>query len=128
MSRLTLNLMPDLLAVCKLPPGAALPVDLLDRPFAAAVRTRDELSLVVPENAIPAGAEAEPGWRAFQVVGPLDFALTGILASLALPLAEAGISIFAVSTYDTDYVLVRAARVEQAAAVLQNSGFDVRLN
>ncbi len=102
MNRLTLTLLPESLAVCKLPAGSALPVNSLNGPFWAVVRTREELSLVVAERDAPTDALVEPGWRAFQVVGPLDFSLTGILASLALPLAEAGVSIFAISTYDTD--------------------------
>jgi hypothetical protein len=64
----------------------------------------------------------EPGWRAIKVAGPLDFSLTGILATLASPLAEAGISLFAVSTYDTDYVLVREVDLGRAQAVLRAAG------
>ena len=66
-----------------------------------------------------------PGWRAFEVEGPLDHAMTGVLASLATPLAEAGVPIFALATYDTDYVLVPAARVADAAAALEAAGHTV---
>jgi uncharacterized protein len=69
--------------------------------------------------------ECERGWRALVVRGPLDFALTGVLASLATPLAEAGVSIFALSTYDTDYVLVREAQLRDAVAALAAAGNDV---
>lgn len=119
-ARLTLSLLPETLAVARLPAGAALPgwVDWSD-PFVAVSRTRDELSVVCPEARVPAEAQAERGWRGFKVEGPLDFALTGILARLAAPLAEAGISIFAISTFDTDYLLVRAHDLAAAMAVLQ---------
>lgn len=119
-SRLTLSLLPESLAVARLPAGAALPgwVDWSD-PFVTVSRTRDELSVVCPEARVPAEAQAERGWRGFKVEGPLDFALTGILARLAAPLAEAGISIFAISTFDTDYLLVRAGDLAAATSVLQ---------
>ncbi|MEA2380663.1 MAG: uncharacterized protein QOH72_634 [Solirubrobacteraceae bacterium] len=74
---------------------------------------------------VPDGARAESGWRALGVDGPLDFALTGVLAAVAVPLAEAGVSIFAVSTYDTDYVLVRADRLPDAVAALRGAGHSV---
>jgi hypothetical protein len=118
--RLTLSLLPETLAVARLPAGAPLPgwIDWSD-PFVTVSRTRDELSIVCLEARVPAEAQAERGWRGFKVEGPLDFALTGILARLAVPLAEAGISIFAISTYDTDYLLVRTAELEAATAVLR---------
>ena len=74
---------------------------------------------------VPDGVRAQRGWRALAVEGPLDFALTGVLAAVAVPLAEAGISIFAVSTYDTDYVLVRADRLADAVAALRGAGHSV---
>ncbi|MBW8728295.1 MAG: ACT domain-containing protein [Inquilinus limosus] len=119
-TRLTLSLLPETLAVARLAAGAALPgwVDWSD-PFVTVSRTRDELSVVCPEARVPTEAQAERGWRGFKVEGPLDFALTGILARLAAPLAEAGISIFAISTFDTDYLLVRTADLEAATAVLR---------
>ena len=119
-TRLILSLLPETLAVVRMAAGAALPgwIDWSD-PFVTVSRTRDELSIVCPEARLPTDAQAERGWRGFKVEGPLDFALTGILARLAAPLAEAGISIFAISTYDTDYLLVRAADLEAATAVLR---------
>ncbi|MDR6291726.1 MULTISPECIES: ACT domain-containing protein [Inquilinus] len=121
-ARLVLSLLPETLAVARLPAGAALPgwIDWTD-PFVTVSRTRDELSVVCPEARLPADVQAERGWRGFKVEGPLDFALTGILARLAAPLAEAGISIFAISTYDTDYLLVRGGDLDAATAVLQQT-------
>jgi len=120
--RLRLRLLGDRLAVCRLAPDVALPSWLAWRgDLVSVTRTGQELSIVCPEGIVPAGITAERDWRAFEVEGPLDFALTGILAGLAAPLAEEGISIFAISTYDTDYILVRAADLQQAQAVLSRS-------
>lgn len=85
-------------------------------------RTAEELSVVCPAARVPDGVRVEGPWQAIAVRGPLDFALTGVLASLAVPLADARISLFAVSTFDTDYILVRAADVAQAQAVLTAAG------
>ena len=73
---------------------------------------------------VPANVKVEPKWRCLKVKGPLDFALTGILASLANPLARAGISIFAVSTFDTDYLLVKEGDLERAAEALSIAGHE----
>lgn len=114
------------LAVCRLGPRDAVP-PWADGggPLRATVRTGDELSIVCAEAAVPAGARAERGWRALKVAGPLDFALTGVLAALAAPLARAGVSIFAVSTFDTDYVLVRDDDLARARLALEAAGHDV---
>lgn len=143
--RLRLSLLRERLAVCRLPPGAALPAWAVapGGGFISLTRTAQELSLVVSEAALPAaapGGEAggaaggetaddpwarlrvEPGFRALEVAGPLDFSLVGVLASLAAPLAEAGVSLFAVSTFDTDYLLVREEDLPRAAAALTAAG------
>lgn len=122
---LPLYILPDRLAVCRLPveapfPDWARPGDLL-----ALIRTRDELSITCPERFVPPEARAERGWRAIQVQGPLEFVLTGVLASIAAPLALAGISIFALSTFDTDYVLVKEDALDRAVAALTGEGFLV---
>ena len=113
------------LAVCRLAPDAPIPDIAGNAELVSFTRTRAELSVVCPTEAAPQGATVEPGWRALGVVGPLDFALTGILASLAGPLAAAGVSIFAISTYDTDYVLVRAERLDAAIEALRAAGHEV---
>jgi len=122
---LTLSVLPQTFAVCRLAPGAEIPVSVLSCPFASITRTADELSLVLPEDEVPATWRAERGWRGLKVHGPLDFSLTGILAALSVPLAAAGVSIFALSTYDTDYLLVRAADLDRAISVLQGCGHTV---
>mgnify|MGYP000949911708 CR=1 FL=1 len=93
--------------------------------FCSITRTPGELSIVGAPSQVREGVRAESGWRALAVDGPLDFALTGILASLAGPLAAARISIFALSTFDTDYVLVREPDLPAAVAVLERAGHTV---
>jgi uncharacterized protein len=91
----------------------------------AVVRTPAELSVVCPDADVPSGAQAARGWRALAVAGPLDLALTGVLIALALPLARAGVAIFTVSTYDTDYLLVRSERLDEAVEALRAAGHRV---
>ena len=107
-------------AVCRLDAQAPVPAELLKGPqeFLSITRTAGELSIVCPESLAPAGAKVQPGWRAFKVQGPLDFSLTGIIATLTAPLAEARISVFAVATYDTDYILVQEKDLEGAQRAL----------
>ena len=113
-------------AVCRLDGDAPLPAWFgLSAPLAAAVRRGDELSLVAPDEAVPDGVTAETGWRALEVEGPLDFELTGVIAGLGTALARAGISVMPLATYDTDVILVRADRLEDAAAALRGAGHTV---
>ena len=122
---LDLRVLPDRLAVCRLPAASLLPAWAVSGGLSSATWTADETSIVCAEAAVPAGVAADRGWRALAVVGPLDFGLTGILLSIAQPLAEAGVSIFAVSTYDTDYILVKAGALSAAVAALSASGHRV---
>jgi hypothetical protein len=119
---LTLSILPDRLAVARLDPAQGIPdwIDWTD-PLVSATRTAEELAILCCESRVPEGVRAERGWRAFKVQGPLDFSLFGILARIAVPLAQARVSIFAISTYDTDYVLVRADDLDRAAEVLSRS-------
>jgi len=111
------------LAVFRLPGDAAVPEWAMQGAFSSITRTPHELSIVTSIAAVPADAQRTSGpWTAFMVHGPLDFALTGILSRIAAPLARAGVSIFAISTYDTDYVLVPSADAERARSALTTSG------
>ena len=119
---LSLTILPERLAICRLPPDAAIPECPPQARFWSVTRTTEELSIVLPEESVSPGWQAETGWRGLKVQGPLDFDLTGILASLVEPLAGAGVSIFAISTYDTDYILVREKDLEKAKQVLMANG------
>jgi len=122
---LSLTALPGRYCVVRLDAEAALPAWFsLAAPLAAACRTADELSLLSPAEDVPAALPAERDLRAFKVAGPLDFAQTGILAAIAGPLGAAKIPIFALSTFETDYVLVPAARFDEARQILSQS-FDV---
>jgi len=123
--RLRLFLLDCRLAVCRLGPHDEVPGWAGGSAFSSVTRTSTELSIVCREDAVPVGIHREGGWRVFQVEGPLDFALTGVLASIAQPLAEAGVSLFAVSTFDTDYVMVRERDVEAAVLALRAAGHRV---
>ncbi len=109
--QLTLAILPDTFAVCRFAADAPIPSWVTNGNFVSLTRTRDELSIVCAQRDVPDDIRCERDWRALKVEGPLDFALTGILASIAAPLADAGISIFAISTFDTDYVLVKQDKV-----------------
>ena len=123
---LPLVLLPERLAVCRLPADASVPAWATASPLmSAVVRTRGELSVLTTEDMVPASARAERGYRAFVVHGTLPLDLVGILAAIAQPLAAAGIAIFALSTFDTDYVLVRDEEVERARAALEGAGHTV---
>lgn len=123
--KLTLSILPNHFAICRLSPDADIPAWSKNTEFYSITRSRDELSVVCFNENIPLDVEAEHDWRALRIEGPLDFYLTGILASLVSPLAEAEISVFAISTYDTDYVLVREKFLSQAISVLKKEGHSV---
>ena len=93
--------------------------------FFSVTRTPAELSVVCDAASVPIGVKAEGPWSALAVRGPMDLNITGVLAGLATPLAVAGISIFAVSTYDTDYLLVRHHDMDRAVRVLRAAGHDI---
>jgi hypothetical protein len=96
------------------------------QPLSCVLRTRDELSVVCPEADVPAGVQVERGFRAFRLEGPVPFATTGVISGLTAPLAAQGLSVFVLSTYDTDYLLVKDATLPAAQAALRSAGFDVR--
>ena len=122
-----LALLPGRLSIFRLPADTAFPEWALRAEPLWLTRTADELSIVAPDEAAPPdpGLTAERGWCGLRVRGPLDFALTGILAALCVPLAEAGVPIFALSTYDTDYLLVPEARLDDALGALRAAGHTI---
>ncbi len=123
---LTLAFLPDRYAVCRLGGDDAVPDWAYSRGFVSITRTQEELSIVCLQDSVPPDVTCRRDWRCLKVDGPLDFAQTGVLASLADPLAEAGIPVFVMSTYDTDYLLVPEPRATCAAEVLTNAGHRVK--
>ena len=121
MRALRLAVLPGEFSVWRLAADAQLP-SLESGSFLSMTRTQDELSVVSLSADVPAGAKAEIGWRCLKVEGPLSFETTGVLAELSAPLARAKIPIFVVSTYDTDYLLVKAADLDRACTTLRDEG------
>jgi hypothetical protein len=114
------------LSVCRLPAGSALPMRCLEGEFFVLSKTPDELSIVCEEKLAPEGAQRENGFLAIKVDAVLDFSLVGIIADISSALATAGVSIFVVSTYDTDYIMIREINVKKAADALARAGYDVK--
>ncbi len=117
---------PELYAICRLEPSAEVPAWARSEKFFTISRTKTELSIVCEDRRVPAETHAERKRRLMQVEGTLPFSLTGVLAAIAAPLAEAEISTFVVSTYDTDYVMVTDSDLEKAIAVLERAGHTIQ--
>jgi hypothetical protein len=124
--QLTITVHSDRYAVCRLEPGATLPAWAGGAEFLSVTRTSHELSIVCSEAMVPESVHAERDRRLLQIEGTLAFTLIGVLASVATPLAEAEISVFAVSTYDTDYLLISERDLRRAAEVLEAAGHTIR--
>jgi hypothetical protein len=112
-------------SICRLERNAPIPEWALTGEFLSITRTTEELSVVCPQDQVPPGIQKQEGWKALQVKGPLDFSLTGVLASLTEPLAKEGISVFAISTYDTDYLLVKSEQLKKALRTLRGEGYAI---
>jgi uncharacterized protein len=121
-----LAVLPDEFAVAQLAAGHPTPTWASQGALSSVTRTSEELSIVCAAAAVPAGVRAEGSFRCLRVVGRLDFSLTGVLASIAAPLAAAQVSIFVVSTYDTDFVLVREQCLLAAIQCLRAAGHEVQ--
>jgi hypothetical protein len=123
--RLKLSLLPDVLAVCRLEPGQELPAWATGGDFSSVSRIREELSVICTSSSVPDNVRASRGWRTIKIEGPLDLDLVGILVSVAVPLAHAGIGILPVGTFDTDYILVRDRQLGEALKALRATGFNI---
>lgn len=119
---LTLSILDGAFAICRLDAGAQLPEWAMASDFFSITRAANEISIVCAQDDVPEGVRCEREWRCFRVEGPLDFSLTGILNSLTAPLAAAGVSIFAISTFDTDYLLVNEKDFERTIENLVAAG------
>ena len=122
---LRLSLSAGYMSVCRLDPEPEIPDWVMAGGFFSLTRTPEELSVVCPEGSIPEDVRCERGWRGLKLEGPFEFSEVGVLASVAVPLAEAGVSIFAVSTFDTDYILVKEEHLASAVAALRGRGHEV---
>jgi uncharacterized protein len=122
---LRVGLLPETLAVCRLKLEDGVPAWALRSGFASVTRTQDVLSVVCAADCVPADVHASVGWRALKIEGPLDLELVGILVSIAVPLAQAGVAILPVGTFDTDYILVQEDRLSTALEALRATGLDV---
>lgn len=119
MEKLSLKVLPERLAVCSVDKNQPIPRWVLESSdFYSISKTRDELSIVSAEESVPVGVKAEKGWAAIEVEGPLKFDLIGIVSSLTTSLAENGISVFVLSTYNTDYILIKEENLKTAKTVL----------
>ncbi len=126
MHSLRLLLEEETVAVCRLDPSEAVPEWALVGGFCSITRTGEELSIVCPDDGrIPAVVRCERDWRLLRVAGTQAFSLTGVLSSVLEPLARAGISIFAISTFDTDYVMVKAETLDASIVALRSAGHTI---
>jgi hypothetical protein len=121
---LTLRVLPASYAIWQLPSDTPLPA-WPDGAFVCVIRTASELSGVCPSGMTPAGAMVDDGWRCLQFVGPFDLTLTGIMVRVAQPLATAGVPIFTLATYNTDYILVPNSRYAEAVVALTAAGHQI---
>ncbi|HEX7150344.1 MAG TPA: ACT domain-containing protein [Thermoanaerobaculia bacterium] len=125
MTQLRITILPLKLAVSRLDPRSPLP-HWATGEFVSLTRTKDELSVVCDDAAVPPGVHAERDWGCFRVEGPIPFEVTGVASALTAPLAAAGISVFLIATYDTDYLLVKSEAFDRATLALRGAGHDVR--
>jgi hypothetical protein len=122
---LELTLLSERFAISRLDAGSPIPPWAMQGPFFSVTRTGDELSVVTELSRVPPGVQSQPGWRVLKVHGPFVLTEIGVLAALAMPLAEAKISLFAVSTFDTDYLLIASETLLAAIAALERAGHTI---
>ncbi|WP_448548624.1 ACT domain-containing protein [Thalassotalea fusca] len=125
MKSLTLRLLSNTFSIHSLPANSEIPAAVLNADMFFIAKTNDEVSIVAPESVKIESEDVETDWQALEVVGPLDFTLTGIMSSISTVLANEKISIFAISTFDTDYILVKSNTLEAAIAALRENQYKV---
>lgn len=122
---MTLTLLPYDLVICRLTSTDELPIRTNESRFFSLTRTIDELSLVIETHFVPVGTQANAGWRALKLHGPIDFSETGIIHALTAPAAQERIGVFAISTFDTDYLLTKNEDLSRLVAAMREAGFTV---
>lgn len=125
--QLTFIVLPDLYSVCRLDADAPLPAWASSGSIFSITRTSDELSIVCEQNRVPDGVRGEHGWRCLRVAGTMAFSMIGVVTSFSTPLAAAGLGIFIISTFDTDYLFVKASDLSNAVTALRTTGHIVDL-
>jgi hypothetical protein len=123
--KLTMKLLNDKYGVCRLEKEEPIPAWAYEGEFFSITKTEDELSILCLQEQIPDGIKFEGDWRILKVLGPLDFSLIGILSKISSILASHSISIFAVSTYDTDYILLKEGSLDEAVEALRREGYEI---
>jgi hypothetical protein len=126
--KLSLTLLEGTFTIHRLEPDVELPKPALGSPFFAITRTDVELSLVLPDSVKIESNRSDSGWACFKVEGPLEFELVGVLAGISTALAAAGVPIFALSTFDTDYILVKREQIGVAKEALTSAEYNVNEN
>lgn len=124
---LKMRLFKEKYGICRLESESSIPEWARAGEFFSITKTLDELSIVCAQHNVPEEVKCEKDWRALKVEGPLDFSLIGILDSISTALAEKDISIFAISTYDTDYVLIKETDLDKAIIALSKKGFEIKI-
>lgn len=122
---LTLKLLKGRYGICRLDNDDFIPEWAKEGDFLSITKTPEELSIVCSQSSIPGNIKSERDWRILKVEGPLDFSLVGILAPISTILAQSGISIFAISTFDTDYILMKDSNVDKAIESLSKEGYNI---
>jgi hypothetical protein len=122
---LELSLLPETFAICRLAPEAAVPEWATQGEFFSITRSSDELSIIAERALVPDRLRTNASWRVMKLHGPFDFSEVGVLASLLEPLAAAGVSVFTISTFDTDYLLVQSSQLHEAVGGLRNAAHTV---
>lgn len=125
MKKLTLKRLEENFTIHSLPPESKVPEAVFSAPIYFMAKTYEEVSIVLPSNIDIASDDSEPDWLALEVIGPLDFTLTGILSNISTVLANEKISIFAISTFDTDYILVKSNTIDSAVDALRKNQYQV---
>jgi hypothetical protein len=125
MNEKTIKILENKLTIYRFKPKETIPPAVLDSKFYCIVRTEEELSIVCDSSIELAGGEKNGGWSCLEAAGPLDFSLSGVLSGISSVLAAASISIFVISTFNTDYILVKSAELENAVRALREAGYEV---
>ena len=125
--KLKLSILEDLFTVHRFPPDHEIPKQIYESQFYSISKTENELSIVCSSSMLLDSESSETGWSCIKVLGPLDFFLTGILADISAVLAKAEVSIFAISTFDTDYILVKSEKLPVANEALQKAGYILNI-